>query len=56
MAGFAASIWSFRWQRLIEVNVNAVDILALFGGLLLAGCVDCINYCDSRRLVLQAEL
>ena len=56
VVGFAASVWSFGWERLVEVDVNAVDVLALFGGLLLSRCIDCINHCDGRRLVLQAEL
>jgi hypothetical protein len=44
------------FSRLIEVHVYAVYVLA---GLLFGhgtGRVDCVDYCNRCRLVLQAEL
>ena len=40
-------------DRFVEVYVDTVDVLS---GLLLGRCVDSVNNCDRRWLVLKAEL
>jgi len=46
-----ASHRSFGRKLAVEVHVDAMDVLALFAGLLLPCCVNCIHHCNSRRLV-----